>query len=176
MSLSVGLSSECVACGVEVVLALLRAKEIADLTDGGGRNRFGPQNGVLSLAAPIDQRLRTEFLTAVAAELEANGQAGARGSTALFRPAADFAQRDRACASRPRRLRAKAGASEVAHGRRRADKALVTIALSTLQLIVTHVQPPSPQANAGHRHRAGAWRTETPEAASPASDKPTKAN
>jgi hypothetical protein len=27
---SVGLSSECVACGVEVVLALLRAKEIAD--------------------------------------------------------------------------------------------------------------------------------------------------
>ena len=34
---------------------------------------------LLALAAPIDQRLRTEFLAAVAAELEANGQAGAVG-------------------------------------------------------------------------------------------------
>jgi hypothetical protein len=54
---------------------------------------------LLALAQPIDQRLRPEFLAAVAAELEADGQAGAvgigsvhrdgaRGSTPLFRPAA----------------------------------------------------------------------------------------
>ena len=36
-------------------------------------------NLLLVLAAPIDQRLRTEFLTAVAAELEASGQAGGPG-------------------------------------------------------------------------------------------------
>jgi hypothetical protein len=36
-------------------------------------------NLLLVLAAPIDQRLRPEFLAAVAAELEANGQAGAVG-------------------------------------------------------------------------------------------------
>ena len=75
---------------------------------------------LLSLAVPIEQRLRTEFLTAVAAELEANGQAGAvgigsvhrtaRGSTALFRPAADLTQRDGAGALRPRRLTAEARA------------------------------------------------------------------
>jgi hypothetical protein len=41
---------------------------------------------LLSLAVPIEQHLRTEFLTAVAAER-------ARGSTALFRPAADLTQR-----------------------------------------------------------------------------------
>jgi hypothetical protein len=35
---------------------------------------------LLSLAGPIDQRLRTEFLTAVAAELEASGQAGGPGA------------------------------------------------------------------------------------------------
>ena len=38
-------------------------------------------------AAPIDQRLRTEFLTAVAAELEANGQAGAVGIGSVHRTA-----------------------------------------------------------------------------------------
>ena len=65
---------------------------------------------LLSLAVPIEQHLRTEFLTAVAAELEANGQAGARGSTALFRPAADLTQRDGAGAPRPRRLTAEARA------------------------------------------------------------------
>ena len=32
-----------------------------------------------SLAAPTERHLRTEFLTAVAAELETNGQAGAVG-------------------------------------------------------------------------------------------------
>jgi hypothetical protein len=31
---------------------------------------------LLSLSAPIDQRLRSEFLAAVAAELEANGPVG----------------------------------------------------------------------------------------------------
>jgi hypothetical protein len=35
---------------------------------------------LLSLAGPIDQRLRTEFLIAVAAELEASGQAGGPGA------------------------------------------------------------------------------------------------
>jgi hypothetical protein len=40
---------------------------------------------LLALAAPIDQRLRTEFLTAVAAELEANGQAGPAGPGAVHR-------------------------------------------------------------------------------------------
>jgi hypothetical protein len=49
---------------------------------------------LLTLAQPIDQHMRTEFLTAVAQELEANGQASAvgigsvhgvaRGSAALF--------------------------------------------------------------------------------------------
>jgi hypothetical protein len=39
---SVGLSSESVACGVEVVLALLRAKEIADFTDGAPEGVDGP--------------------------------------------------------------------------------------------------------------------------------------
>jgi hypothetical protein len=34
---------------------------------------------LLTLAQPIDQRRRTEFLQAVAAELEASGQAGAIG-------------------------------------------------------------------------------------------------
>jgi hypothetical protein len=42
---------------------------------------------LLALAAPIDQRLRTEFLTAVAAELEANGQAGAVGIGSVHRVA-----------------------------------------------------------------------------------------
>ena len=56
------------------------------------------KNLLLSLAQPIDQRQRTEFLAAVAAELEAGGQAGAvgigrctgwpHGSEAIFRPAA----------------------------------------------------------------------------------------
>jgi hypothetical protein len=55
---------------------------------------------LLVLAAPIDQRLRHEFLAAVAAELEANGPAGAVGIgscvawrarfRALFRPAATW--------------------------------------------------------------------------------------
>jgi hypothetical protein len=40
-----------------------------------------------SLAAPIDQHMRTEFLTAVAAELEANGQAGAVGIGSVHRVA-----------------------------------------------------------------------------------------
>ena len=39
---SVGLSGESVACGVEVVLALLRAKEIADFTDGAPEGVDGP--------------------------------------------------------------------------------------------------------------------------------------
>jgi hypothetical protein len=42
---------------------------------------------LLSLAQPIDQRLRTEFLAAVAAELEANGQAGAVGIGSVHRVA-----------------------------------------------------------------------------------------
>jgi hypothetical protein len=42
---------------------------------------------LLALAAPIDQRLRTEFLTAVAAELEANGQAGTVGIGSVHRVA-----------------------------------------------------------------------------------------
>ena len=42
---------------------------------------------VLELAAPIDQRVRTEFLTAVAAELEANGQGGAVGIGSVHRVA-----------------------------------------------------------------------------------------
>ena len=42
MIYSVGLSSESVACGVEVVLALLRAKEIADFTDGAPEGVDGP--------------------------------------------------------------------------------------------------------------------------------------
>jgi hypothetical protein len=56
---------------------------------------FHGRNGLLlALAQPIDQHMRTEFLTAVAQELEANGQASAvgigsvhgvaRGSAALF--------------------------------------------------------------------------------------------
>jgi hypothetical protein len=40
-----------------------------------------------ALAQPIDQHLRTEFLTAVAAELEANGQAGAVGIGSVHRVA-----------------------------------------------------------------------------------------
>jgi hypothetical protein len=42
---------------------------------------------LLSLAVPIEQHLRTEFLTAVAAELEANGQAGAVGIGSVHRTA-----------------------------------------------------------------------------------------
>jgi hypothetical protein len=42
---------------------------------------------LLSLAVPIEQHLRTEFLTAVAAELEANGQAGAVGIGSVHRVA-----------------------------------------------------------------------------------------
>jgi hypothetical protein len=42
---------------------------------------------LLTLAAPIDQRLRTEFLTTVAAELEANGQTGAVGIGSVHRVA-----------------------------------------------------------------------------------------
>ena len=40
---------------------------------------------LLSLAVPIEQHLRTERLTAVAAELEANGQAGAVGIGSVHR-------------------------------------------------------------------------------------------
>jgi hypothetical protein len=42
---------------------------------------------LLTLAAPLDQRLRTEFLTAVAAELETNGQSGAVGIGSVHRVA-----------------------------------------------------------------------------------------
>jgi hypothetical protein len=42
---------------------------------------------LLALAQPIDQRLRSEFLAAVAAELEANGQAGAVGIGSVHRTA-----------------------------------------------------------------------------------------
>jgi hypothetical protein len=42
---------------------------------------------LLVLAAPIDQRQRPEFLAAVAAELEANGQAGAVGIGSVHRVA-----------------------------------------------------------------------------------------
>ena len=42
---------------------------------------------LLMLAQPIDQRLRPEFLAAVAAELEANGQAGAVGIGSVHRVA-----------------------------------------------------------------------------------------
>jgi hypothetical protein len=44
-----GLSSESVACGVEVVLVLLRAKEIADFTDGA-------PEGVDGLGGSLDER------------------------------------------------------------------------------------------------------------------------
>jgi hypothetical protein len=44
-------------------------------------------NLLLVLAAPIDQRQRTEFLAAVAAELEAGGQAGAVGIGSVHRVA-----------------------------------------------------------------------------------------
>ena len=42
---------------------------------------------LLVLAAPIDQHMRTEFLTAVAAELEANGQSGTVGIGSVHRVA-----------------------------------------------------------------------------------------
>jgi hypothetical protein len=42
---------------------------------------------LLTLAAPIDQRLRSEFLAAVAQELEADGQAGAVGIGSVHRTA-----------------------------------------------------------------------------------------
>ena len=42
---------------------------------------------LLSLAVPIEQHLRTEFLTAVAAELEANGQSGTVGIGSVHRVA-----------------------------------------------------------------------------------------
>jgi hypothetical protein len=42
---------------------------------------------LLALAAPINQRLRTEFLTAVAAELEANSQSAAVGIGSVHRVA-----------------------------------------------------------------------------------------
>ena len=42
---------------------------------------------LLALAAPIDQRQRPEFLAAVAAELEANGPAGAVGIGSVHRVA-----------------------------------------------------------------------------------------
>ncbi len=42
---------------------------------------------LLALAAPIDQRQRPEFLAAVAAELEAGGQAGAVGIGSVHRVA-----------------------------------------------------------------------------------------
>ena len=42
---------------------------------------------LLKLAQPIDQRLRPEFLAAVAAELEAGGQAGAVGIGSVHRVA-----------------------------------------------------------------------------------------
>ena len=48
---------------------------------------------LLSLAVPIEQHLRTEFLTAVAAELEANGQAGAVGIGSVHRTARADKQR-----------------------------------------------------------------------------------
>ena len=42
---------------------------------------------LLVLAAPIDQKQRAAFLAAVAAELEANGQAGAVGIGSVHRVA-----------------------------------------------------------------------------------------
>lgn len=42
---------------------------------------------LLALAAPIDHRQRPEFLAAVAAELEANGQSGAVGIGSVHRVA-----------------------------------------------------------------------------------------
>ena len=42
---------------------------------------------LLALAQPIDQHMRTEFLTAVASELEAKGQTGAVGIGAVHRVA-----------------------------------------------------------------------------------------
>jgi hypothetical protein len=42
---------------------------------------------LLALAQPIDQRQRTEFLAAVAAELEAGGPAGAVGIGSVHRVA-----------------------------------------------------------------------------------------
>jgi hypothetical protein len=48
---------------------------------------------LLSLAAPIDQKQRAAFLAAVAAELEANGQAGAVGIGSVHRVAARVQRR-----------------------------------------------------------------------------------
>jgi hypothetical protein len=48
---------------------------------------------LLSLAQPIDHRQRTEFLAAVAAELEANGQAGAVGIGSVHRVACTVQRR-----------------------------------------------------------------------------------
>jgi hypothetical protein len=49
MLLSVGLSGESVACGVEVVLALLRAEEIADFTNGAARAFDGPDGARVTI-------------------------------------------------------------------------------------------------------------------------------
>ena len=48
---------------------------------------------LLSLAAPIDQRQRTDFLAAVATELEASGQAGAVGIGSVHRVACTVQRR-----------------------------------------------------------------------------------
>jgi hypothetical protein len=72
---------------------------------------------LMSLAGPIDQQRRPQFLQEVAQELEVKRQAGEVGeglgaspgasdSTEVLGPAADFAQRDGARAPRSRRLRA----------------------------------------------------------------------
>jgi hypothetical protein len=48
---------------------------------------------LLALAQPIDQRRRTEFLQAVAAQLETSGQAGAVGIGSVHRIAAQVQRR-----------------------------------------------------------------------------------
>jgi hypothetical protein len=48
---------------------------------------------LLTLAQPIDQKQRAAFLAAVAAELEANGQAGAIGIGSVHRVAAQVQRR-----------------------------------------------------------------------------------
>jgi hypothetical protein len=48
---------------------------------------------LLTLAQPIDQRRRTEFLQAVAQELDASGQAGAVGIGSVHRVAAQVQRR-----------------------------------------------------------------------------------
>jgi hypothetical protein len=65
---------------------------------------------LLSLAGPIDQRLRPQFLQEVAAQLEAKRQAGEIGKAAVHRPARTI---QRKYFARRRSARASTGAHEI---------------------------------------------------------------